>query len=323
MRAMPRKRQQGLSKAGDVARNLHLPLTAAQQRLIEAAADIALMPATADDACFLHTVLCQVGMPRKKTEALQFERTNGSASLLLTAGKLWDGRQWVQQLLPYGPKPRVVLINLTSAAVKTGSPVVDVGRSTREFMTRVGLDPQGSEYRSLRRQLAALSVCRMQLGATFRDRIVNVNTQPISRFDVWLVPDMNQRTLWPGQVELSQEYFQGLQEFAVPLDERAVAALRGSALALDLYSWLAHRLCRIRQPGGVPIRWQAIKSQFGQEYRNLDDFRKEARSAFRQVLQVYRSAKVEETPEGLRLRESPPPIPKIVESVLPGRLVDI
>lgn len=42
------------------------------------------------------------------------------------------------------------MINLTSFAVCNRTPVVDVGRSTREFMKRVGLNDQGSEYRSLK-----------------------------------------------------------------------------------------------------------------------------------------------------------------------------
>jgi hypothetical protein len=49
--------------------------------------------------------------------------------------------------------------------------------------------------------------------------------------------------------------------------------------ALDAYSWLAHRLCRVPQAKGVNVPWLALKAQFGQEYRNLDDFRKEFRSA--------------------------------------------
>jgi len=289
-------------------------LTPARGKLMDVAAEIALDPGTADEACYLHAVLCQVGMPRKKSAGLAFERTSGGASLLLTAGKLWDGIGWAQQALPYGPKPRLILINLTSAAVRNSNRVVDVGRSTREFMERVGLDPQGSEYRSLRRQIAALAACRMQLGARIGNHIVNIDTQPIHRFDVWIVPNADQQTLWPGVVELSQEYFENVRTHAVPLDERAVAILRGTALGLDIYAWLAHRLCRVRQAAGALVSWGALKVQFGQEYKNADDFRKEFRSAMKQVLRLYPAARVEEVHGGLLLRDSRPPIPKVIVS---------
>ena len=57
--------------------------------------------------------------------------------------------------------------------------------------------------------------------------------------------DADQRVLWPSTVTLSADYFASLQQHAVPLDPRAIAALAGSALALDVYVWLAQRLHRI------------------------------------------------------------------------------
>lgn len=287
-----------------------LAITPLQERLLAAAEQIALEPATIDDAAFLHSVLCQVGMPRKRTELLTFERTNGAASLLLTAGKLWDGRTWVQQPIPYGPKPRLMLINLTSSAIVTGSRFVDVGRSTREFMERIGFDAQGSEYRSLRRQVACIAACRMQLGVASGGRVTNVDTNPVHRFDVWISPEPDQQTLWPGIVELSTDYFESIRDNAVPLDERAIRALRGSALGLDIYTWLSHRLHRVKQPSGTAVRWEALRAQFGQEYKRLRDFRQEFRETLTQVLCVYPGARIEEEDEGLRLRQSPPPIPK-------------
>jgi hypothetical protein len=182
-------------------------------------------------------------------------------------------------------------------------------------MSRVGLNPQGSEYRSLRRQISALAACRMQLGAKLGNTVVNLDTQPIHRFDVWLSTTPDQQTLWPGTVELSAEYFASIREHAVPLDERAVAALRGSALALDIYTWLAHRLCRINRPGPVSVSWLALKDQFGQEYSDMRDFKKEFRSALRQVGIQYKPARVEEEERGLLLRQSPPPIRKVAITV--------
>ena len=40
---------------------------------------------------------------------------------------------------------------------------------------------------------------------------------------------------WPS-VRLSQDYYDSLTRYAVPLDERAIAALAHSALALDIYA---------------------------------------------------------------------------------------
>ena len=45
------------------------------------------------------------------------------------------------------------------------------------------------------------------------------------------------------------DYFDSLTRFAVPMDERAIAALAGWAMALDMYCWLAQRQLH-RVPAG-------------------------------------------------------------------------
>ncbi len=41
---------------------------------------------------------------------------------------------------------------------------------------------------------------------------------------------------------LSERFYNDLTSHAVPVDMRAVIALKGSALAVDIYSWLTYRL---------------------------------------------------------------------------------
>ena len=64
---------------------------------------------------------------------------------------------------------------------------------------------------------------------------------------------------------MSLDYFESLTRHAVPLDERAIAALAHSAMALDVYCWLAQRLHRI--PEGKPqfVPWAALFEQFRAE----------------------------------------------------------
>ena len=88
----------------------------------------------------------------------------------------------------------------------------------------------------------------------------------ITAFDLWFPKDERQRVLWPSTIRLSHEYFESLQEHAVPLDERALAALAHSAMALDVYSWLAQRLYRVDPNKPQFIPWTALKAQFGFGY---------------------------------------------------------
>jgi hypothetical protein len=283
-------------------------LTHLQRRIIDAAAD--LMEGNADSPEFMHSVLCHVGMPRSRTDARTFERSSGNASIMIEAGRLWKRKQWHDQPLPYGAKPRLVLIHLCSEAVRTGSPDVEVGRSAREFLGRLGLDDGGHEYARFRAQMESLAACRMVLGFSTENRDVTISTNPISRFEAWMQHDEKSLGLWPGMMTLSGEFHATLLEHAVPLDPRAIGALQHSALALDVYTWLAHRLCRVRTDNGVKLYWKNLREQFGQEYKDPKNFKQEFKAALLKVCTVYPDANVREETGGIRLYPSTPPIKK-------------
>lgn len=279
------------------------------QRLIDASASIRSDPAPRAD--FLHSLLCQIGMPRRHTDQRTFERHNGRASILLEAGKLWDGRCWLDQPLPYGAVPRLVMVYVSSEAVRTRSRSVEVGHSTRQFLTALGMQTSGGArggYQALKRQMQALAACRLSLGVQNEGRVTTIDAKPIRRFEAWLHQDGEQGTLWPGVLELSEEFYGTLIEHAVPLDPRALAALRHSALALDVYAWLAHRLRRVAGAGGTKLSWRNLYEQFGQEYGCAKDFKKQFRLALRQTLAVYPDARVTEVIGGIALHASRAPV---------------
>jgi hypothetical protein len=273
-------------------------------RIVRAAETIADEPPSRAD--FLHSVLCQVGLPRRRVDGETFERTNGNVSLLIEAGKLWNGKVWQQQPLPYGTRPRLALVHVSSEAVRTRSPVVEVGHSVREFLLHLGISTGGEEYANFNRQMRALAACRMSLGVGLE----TLDTKPIKRFSAWMSASPNQRALWPGVIELTPDFYASLVEYAVPLDARALSALKHSALALDVYSWLAHRLHRVKSANGTRLSWANLRSQFGQEYREAKDFKREMVKALRSVTAVYPDANIEQVTGGLLLFPSRSPVPK-------------
>jgi hypothetical protein len=103
------------------------PLPPTTRRVVAAGATI--MQEAPDRADFLHAILCQVGMPRKATPGRVFERSSGGASMMLEAGKLWTGRTWREVPLPYGTRPRLVMVHVSSEAVRTRSREIHIGDS--------------------------------------------------------------------------------------------------------------------------------------------------------------------------------------------------
>ena len=285
--------------------------TPQQNKLLDVGAEIA---ATTQDEygefmSFTHAVLCQVGLPRSKTDAREFMRKSGDAWVNVQAGWLDEGKGPVQQPIPYGAMPRLALAWVSSYAKRYNTREIPIGDSAADFLRLMGYDRQGGRYSTLRPQMHALAACRLQLG--FKGR--TFNGQPVEQFDAWVADGKaGQRSLWPGVMKLSEGYFNSLMESAVPLDNRALHALKGSALALDVYAWLAHRLHRI-EGRPVILHWKSIREQFAQEYKGQDpdkDFKKQFLPILRNVQVVYPQAKVKQVTGGLMLMASPPPIPK-------------
>ncbi len=301
----------------DALRPNQKTLTPTTRRMIESSTAIIQDPP--DKIDFLHAVLCQVGMPRKRTEARIFERRSGSTSMLLEAGRLWHRGEWQEQPLPYGTKPRLVMIHISSEAIRTQNRQIEVGGSVREFLLRLGIDTSGGKkggYTGFKQQMEALAACRLTLGMSLDNRDVTINTQPISRFDAWFNQDGKQQSFWSGSMELSQQFYETLISHAVPLDSRALAALKHSSLALDIYTWLAHRLYRITKSEGVKLTWTNLRDQFGQEYTDPKNFKHDFLAALTQVKSQYPDARIEKTDGGIILKCSPPPIRKTQIQVL-------
>lgn len=284
-------------------------LTRIERRIIEANCLISQEPPERME--FLHSCLCQVGLPRRRVASRYFERHSGHVSVRLDAGALFNGIEFVEQPLPYGVIPRLVMVHVSSEAVRTRNRSIAIGDSMRQFLGVLGISTSGGErggYTAFKRQMEALAACRMTLGMHADGRVVTVDAKPIDRFEAWLQVDGTQRSLWPGVIELSERFYSTLAEHAVPLDYRALAALRHSALALDVYSWLAHRLRRVARPQGVKVSWQNLREQFGQEYACGKNFKREFRSLLGPVCRVYPDARLQEVPGGLILYPSRPPL---------------
>ena len=266
---------------------------------------------------YLPAVLCQVGLPRSATPGRTFERISGNVSLRIEAGSVFDGKGWQQQPLPYGVRPRLALVHIATEAMRTNNRTIDIGGSVNAFLTELGLDNGGKAYGQMRAQMTALAACNLRLGrietrdvaGQQRDIAVTLDAKPFRQFAAWIDSRGDQPALWPAEIELTQEFFDSIRSTAVPLKHDALASLSHSALALDLYTWLAHRLCRVRR-GGSRISWTALQEQFGTEYADRKDFKRQFRKRMAEVLTAYPEARVDDVEGGIMLRASSPPIPR-------------
>ncbi len=320
-------RSSDLTKVGDLLPGLELPIQTAktplaqrklpgtitpiQSRLLEAAA---AGVTELQSILYQHTIFCQTGMPYRDPgdDVRTWEQSNGFAALEITAGKAMHPKlgKFVELGLPFGPKPRLILAHINTAALKKGDPEIDTARSLTSFISgTLDLASHGRNVRVIKDQLTRLSACSIRLGMVRDGEAITVQSQIVTAFSLWLEKDDRQRVLWPSTIRLSADYFDSLQRHAVPLDEHHLAALSHSAMALDVYAWLAQRLHRVGKGRGVPLPWTAVAAQFGGSgYERIRKFRDNFKVALGQVQTIYHGARVDVSDQGLTLWNSPPPV---------------
>jgi hypothetical protein len=297
-----------------VRQHEQLVMTAPEEKFLDAAVEIETTNPAGNDIQYMHSLMCQVGLPRSKVDGIVFERKSGGAILLVRAGKIFDGHEMVQQSVPYGAMPRLMLAWMNTYAVRHKTAEVPVGDSASEFLRMMGIEPGGGKrgsYTTFCKQAQSLAACDLTLGFNINGHAHTFYGKPIEHFEMWSQTESEQRALWPGIITFNDSYFKELIVHAVPLDMRALIALKGSSLAVDIYTMLSDRLHRIT---GRPVilHWKNLRDQFGQEYKGKDpdkDFKREFLRVLDQVKMVYPQAKIRKVKGGLLLMQSPPPIP--------------
>ena len=272
--------------------------TPIEQRLIDGAAFRIENPDAAQSLLFQHTVLCQTYLPFRDPgdEARTWERLNGNVHLKVLAGEAMHPGQGrlVPIGLPFGPKARMILMDINQQALQQKSPEIEIQSSLSKFVSRtLELASHGRNMRTVKEQLARLSAASIRLGVVKDGHAITVNSQIVSAFDIWFPKDERQRVLWPSTIRLSLDYWESLKAHAVPLDEDHIARLSHSALALDIYAWLANRLHRVPANKPITVSWPALHGQFGQGYNRLNNFRAAFKVALKEVLTLYKTARID------------------------------
>lgn len=287
------------------------PVTPIKSRMIESSVQIMGQPVP-EEFLYQHTLFCQTVLPYRDPgpNVRKWEREQGQISLRLEAGSAKDpyGR-YIEVGLPFGPAARLILCHLNTEALRIGSAVIEVKDSLTAFVHRLlGFAPNGREIRKFKDQLTRLSAATLRLAASQDGYTIQKNAHIVSQFTLWAERFDGERFLIPQQIILSSDYFESLQEHAVPLDERSIAALAHNSMALDVYCWLAQRLHRVNPSRPQFLAWTNLHEQFGQGYKQVRFFRRDFLNVLSLVKAQYPAAKFETNEGGMMLCNSTPPV---------------
>nr|WP_010890160.1 replication protein RepA [Rhodothermus marinus]AAA20550.1 putative RepA replicase protein [Rhodothermus marinus] len=275
-----------------------MPRTRALDALLKAAREIAEQDAREADAiAYMARLLTQATIPHREPRGQTTYRREAGDLVLEIQGREKYG-------LPYGSYPRLLLAWMCTEAVKTRSRKLYLGASLSEFMDKLGLVPSGGRWGTIPR-------LRDQAKRLFFSRwFVDVSREmeakgwrawwdlgfqiALSRSTLlWDVKDPDQLALFEehSYVELTQEFFEAVLLRPVPLDARALRALKQSPLALDLYAWLSYRASYAQKD--LAVTWQQLHAQFGADYENVDEFARKVKQAIAKIHLLWPDLRVQ------------------------------
>ena len=248
---------------------------------------------------FMCRSLVQATLPHRKVDGNEFVRTNGDFTLTLLAPSKVG--------LPYGSIPRLLIAWLATEAVKTKEREIVLGDSLSSFMRQIGLSPTGGakgDITRLKEQSRRLFGCFITCSYTDINREQRKNILIADDTNLWWEPkNPDQLSLFASTITLSQPFFDEITQHPVPIDLRAIGALKQSPMALDIYTWLTYRNSYLRNTTVIP--WEALKMQFGADYKLTKHFREAFLLNLNKVVKFYPEAKVSEHDNGLLLKPSP------------------
>lgn len=277
--------------------------------------------ARAGQVGYMARALVTATMPYKDPKADVFVRKNGNFKLRIVAG--YDGG------IPYGIYPRLLMSWVTTEAVRTQSPRIELGDSLSQFLRNVleirsdSGGPRGSATRvaeQMKRLFGSLITAQYEStterGKNFLLRNVliaeSLEMEDSDFSNLWTPQASDEAGKWKSFLDLSKPFYRECIGYPVPIDLRVYKGLRKSRspLAMDVYTWLTYRMSYTDRKT-KPIPWEALMMQFGSGFSGSDpgqarrDFRKAFLVALSAVKKFYPAADVEVLESGLVLLPSP------------------
>ncbi|PSB40877.1 plasmid encoded RepA protein [Cyanosarcina cf. burmensis CCALA 770] len=291
-------------------------LTRQQHKILEAGAEIFSDRPTSEDTAWMARQLVQATLPHSDPgDVPAWGRTNGN--LTLTIKPAWDFDPKTNESkcvgVPYGTIPRLLLFWLTTEAIRVKNRRIELGSSLTDFMFEIGLNPNNggtgakrSDARRLKDQMERLfrSTISFDYSTVNSSGWLDMQIAP-EGFLWWDEKNPDQGCLFDSWIELGEKFYQSIISSPVPIDLRALRALKKSPLALDIYGWatyVTYSVNNSRKPRCVS--WDLLHQQFGSDYKRICDFRTKALAALKKIKVVYPDLHTENIKGGVKILPS-------------------
>ncbi len=268
-----------------------------------------------EDVGFSSNIFMVFGLPTRKLKdrPAYWTKETSLCKLTIMRHEKYD--------VPYGCYARMNQIFIDTEVRTKNTNVIDVGRSLRDYVTKLGYK-DGKANKALLRQLInyVTSVIRVEPGDRVRGRIMGIQSVVARAWDIFFdVKNPGQLMLSRGEIILDEGYARYIHEHSVPLDMNLVRCFKRNPLALDFYRFLAYRNNGLRKGTSFPDH--LLFEQLGTE--QLTD--KVTRNRLRRILrliQMYWPVKAKFEDGYFELQASPPAVERKLPSRRPIAIVD-
>lgn len=257
---------------------------------------------------FLYSGWAQAALPHKRLPDEQpWQVRTDRVNLVVEPGRKslsGGGLQWVG--VPYGSRARLIMLYLQTEALRTQSREIELGKSLRAWLKKMGISPGGKSISDVREQAERITRCRLTFEVQQAGKSALVQQLIV---DKALFTDEDEDSGGSGFLErtkLSETFYEQLRRHPVPIEEAAIRHINRHSMALDIYCWAAYRLHALHSP--TSVSWRALHAQFGGGIRRLDHFRETFQEQLHLATAVYPGARIEVRPAGLLLSPSDPPV---------------
>ncbi len=206
--------------------------------------------------------------------------------------------------VPFGSHARLILLYLQTEALRTNSREIELGRSLRDWLGRIGVSVGGRTGKLVKDQAERISRCRLTFHLHGGKSAGLINQSIVDRALFIEDSDAPQGRLSLEMAKLSEGFFEQLRRHPVPLEEAAIRAINNNPAALDCYLWLAYRLHALTAPRLVT--WTALKGQFGGGFKEAYHFKNKWSQTLQMAMAMYPAANVDVVEQGVLLKPKQP-----------------
>lgn len=207
-----------------------------------------------DAVLWQHGALCRLALPPSTPKDGLWSRECGGASIVMETASAAVAGEGLPLL--GGPVLRLLLLYVFTAALRGGSAAVEIGEDAAALASSLGLAATPRRLKELAEQAECLVRARL--------RVSESKGALLSVLDARRSGTRGGPSGWRPVMHLTERFFASLQQGAVALDRGVIAALAGSALALDAYAWLTATLPEASADRPVLAAWPELQQRFGE-----------------------------------------------------------